>query len=56
MNSDHKEHHTIYRVVVNHEGQYSIWPAERENPVGWKERSEERVKGGVPGLHQRSVE
>lgn len=24
-----------YRVVVNHEEQYSIWPAHRENPLGW---------------------
>ncbi|MDX1642892.1 MAG: MbtH family NRPS accessory protein [Thermoanaerobaculia bacterium] len=26
-----------YRVVVNHEEQYSIWPLERELPAGWKE-------------------
>jgi MbtH protein len=26
---------TRYRVVVNHEEQYSIWPEERENPLGW---------------------
>lgn len=24
-----------YKVVVNHEEQYSIWPLERENPAGW---------------------
>lgn len=24
-----------YKVVVNHEEQYSIWPADRENPAGW---------------------
>jgi MbtH protein len=35
MNSDEKEDTTIYRVVVNHEEQYSIWPAEREPPLGW---------------------
>jgi len=28
---------TIYKVVVNHEEQYSIWPAERENPLGWRD-------------------
>jgi MbtH protein len=28
---------TIYKVVVNHEEQYSIWPAGRENPPGWSE-------------------
>ena len=27
----------IYRVVVNHEEQYSIWPHERENPRGWRD-------------------
>jgi MbtH protein len=34
---DEKEDKTIYRVVVNYEEQYSIWPADRENPLGWKE-------------------
>jgi MbtH protein len=27
----------IYRVVVNHEEQYSIWPADRDLPLGWKD-------------------
>jgi MbtH protein len=26
---------TIYKVVINHEEQYSIWPADRDNPLGW---------------------
>jgi uncharacterized protein YbdZ (MbtH family) len=26
----------IYHVVVNHEEQYSIWPAERDLPTGWR--------------------
>jgi len=25
----------IYKVVINHEEQYSIWPADKENPLGW---------------------
>jgi len=25
-----------YRVVVNDEEQYSIWPADREVPAGWQ--------------------
>lgn len=25
-----------YTAVINHEEQYSIWPAERELPVGWR--------------------
>jgi uncharacterized protein YbdZ (MbtH family) len=28
---------TIYKVVVNHEEQYSIWPADKENPLGWSD-------------------
>ncbi|GAA2356667.1 MbtH protein [Catellatospora methionotrophica] len=24
-----------YAVVLNHEEQYSIWPADRELPAGW---------------------
>ena len=36
MNRDNQEDTTIYNVVMNHEEQYSIWPADRENPLGWK--------------------
>jgi MbtH protein len=35
MNAEAPEDNTIYKVVVNHETQYSIWPAHRENPLGW---------------------
>jgi MbtH protein len=35
MNRHDDEDTTIYRVVVNDEGQYSIWPAEKKNPLGW---------------------
>jgi len=27
----------LYKVVLNHEEQYSIWPDSRENPMGWHE-------------------
>jgi MbtH protein len=27
---------TEYRVVQNHEEQYSIWPLRRELPLGWE--------------------
>ena len=43
MNRDEQEDTTIYKVVVNHEEQYSIWPADRENPLGWRD-------GGPTGL------
>lgn len=32
-----REDTTTYKVVVNHEEQYSIWPSDRENPLGWQE-------------------
>ena len=35
MSRDENEDTTIYRVVVNHEEQYSIWLANRENALGW---------------------
>jgi MbtH protein len=28
---------TTYKVVVNDEEQYSIWPADRENAIGWRD-------------------
>jgi MbtH protein len=28
---------TIFRVVVNHEEQYSIWPEYRDLPMGWRD-------------------
>jgi len=34
---DEENDTTIYNVVVNHEEQYSIWPADRENPLGWRD-------------------
>ena len=34
---EEREDNTIYKVVVNYEEQYSIWPADRENPLGWKD-------------------
>ena len=37
MTGEEKEDNTIYKVVVNHEDQYSIWPADRENPLGWRD-------------------
>ncbi len=34
---DDKEDLAIYKVVVNHEEQYSIWPLDRENPLVWSD-------------------
>ncbi|MEH2354652.1 MbtH family protein [Nostoc sp.] len=35
---------TIYKVVVNHEEQYSIWPAERKNALGWTDAGKSGLK------------
>lgn len=36
MNSEQEDDETIYSVVVNHEEQYSIWPKDRDIPLGWQ--------------------
>ena len=36
MYQDDAEDTTVYNVVVNHEEQYSVWPVDREMPLGWK--------------------
>ena len=41
---DQEEDKTIYKVVVNHEEQYSIWAADRENPLGWKDAGKSGLK------------
>jgi MbtH protein len=35
---------TQYAVVINHEEQYSIWPVDREVPLGWKAVGKEGTK------------
>lgn len=37
MGWDDREDTTTYRVVVNQEEQYSIWPVDREIPLGWRD-------------------
>lgn len=44
MYQNNREDTTIYRVVVNHEEQYSIWPAYKEIPLGWKDTSKSGLK------------
>lgn len=38
------EDEIIYKVLVNHEEQYSIWPEVRENPLGWKDAGKTGTK------------
>ncbi|MBD6618582.1 MbtH family NRPS accessory protein [Komarekiella sp. 'clone 1'] len=44
MYQNDKEDTTIYKVVVNHEEQYSIWPSERDSPLGWKDIGKNGLK------------
>jgi MbtH protein len=44
MSSDDTEDTRIYKVVLNHEEQYSIWPADRENALGWFDAGKSGLK------------
>lgn len=46
---DEEEDKRTYKVVVNDEEQYSIWLADRENPLGWKD-------GGKVGTKKECLE
>ena len=37
VSDENEQDTTVYKVVVNHEEQYSIWPQRRENPLGWQD-------------------
>ena len=41
---DEREDNTIYRVVMNHEELYSIWPADREMALGWHDEGKSGTK------------
>jgi MbtH protein len=34
----------VYKVVINHEEQYSIWPADQENAPGWADEGTSGTK------------
>ncbi len=44
MNREDQEDTIIYKVVMNHEEQYSIWPVERENALGWRDAGKSGTK------------
>ncbi len=37
MYNDEEEDNTIYKVVLNQEKQYSIWPDGKKNAFGWED-------------------
>lgn len=42
--SQSSEDATLYKVVVNHEGQYSLWLADQALPDGWTEEGTSGIK------------
>ena len=43
-----REQQIEYKVVVNDEEQYSIWPSDKENALGWKDAGTPLNRPGVP--------
>ena len=41
---DEIEDRQVYKAVINDEEQYSIWPAHRENPAGWRDAGKTGTK------------
>jgi uncharacterized protein YbdZ (MbtH family) len=44
MRRETQKDNLTYKVVINHEKQYSIWPAYREPSLGWREAGKEDPK------------
>ena len=44
MEYEESDDNIIYKVVVNHEERWSIWPADRENALGWNDAGKSGVK------------
>ena len=41
---DSENDQTVYSVVLKDEEQYSIWPADRDEPPGWREAGRSGTK------------
>lgn len=39
-----EEEQTIYKEVINHEEQYSFWPADRDKALGWNDAGRSGTK------------
>jgi len=44
MSTDERYDTTVYKVLLNHEEQYSIWPADRDIPLGWSDTGKSGLK------------
>lgn len=41
---DERDDNRTYKVVINHEVQYSIWPADKTNALGWTDAGKSGTK------------
>ena len=44
MSDAEQEDDRQYKVVLNDEEQYSIWPIDRDNPLGWRDGGKSGTK------------
>ena len=44
MSTEEPDEDVVYKVVLNDEEQYSIWPADMEIPAGWREAGRSGTK------------
>lgn len=44
MFGDERDDGRQYKVLVNHQGQYSLWPTGRHLPKGWKDTGRSGTK------------
>ena len=40
----HDDDSIVFKVLVNHEDQYSLWPADRDIPGGWQDTGTQGLK------------
>lgn len=44
MSTGSRSSEPLYEVVVNHDGQYSIWPVPEPLPAGWSKAGKQGLK------------
>jgi MbtH protein len=44
MDGDNQRNTELYKVIVNDEEQYSVWPADRADAPGWKDAGKSGTK------------
>lgn len=47
MDQNNLEKESTYKIVINHEEQYSIWPVSRKNALGGKILTNKALKKNV---------